>query len=124
MKHFIPPLIFILVLLISCKEETLCDTAGYAPPEIALLFPEGSDFEVSSDSIFTFVFSFSAEAGLNTFSMNGEPIHAFTDDETESQLVLNRYFWEGGTLEFVLHDLCDQSASIIVNMNVIYPPYW
>ncbi len=123
MKNFITPFIFILVLLISCKEETLCDTAGYAPPEMHLLFPEGSEFEVSSDSIFTFVFSFSAEAGLNTFSMNGEPIHAFTDGQTESKLVFSSYFWESGQVEFILHDLCDQSTSIIVNMTVILPTY-
>lgn len=123
MKNFISPLIVALVLLISCKEETACDTAGYTLPEITLVSPESVDFEVPADSLFSFEFFFTAQAGLNTFSMNGEPIHAFINGETESQFVFSRYFWDSGRLEFVLHDLCNQSTSITLNIKVIRPSY-
>ncbi len=121
MKYFFIPLIISLLLLDACKEETVCDTAGYALPEISIISPEGSNFEVSSDTLFTFEFFFKAEAGLNTFSLNGNPIYAFTQGETESHFVFQSYFWESGKQEFTLYDLCNQSMSISLNMNVIYP---
>jgi len=123
MKHFVTPLILFLLLLISCHEETECDTAGYAAPEISLSNPKGPDIQVPGDSLFSLQFSFKSEAGLNTFSMNGEPIHVFTHGETEAEFIFKRYFWESGEVLFVLHDLCDQSADLIVNMTVNHPIY-
>jgi len=123
MKHFITFLLICPGLLISCQEETECDKAGHAPPEMILIHPEGPDIQVPADTLFTFLFSFNAEAGLNTFSWNGNPITAFTNGETESEFVFSAYFWESGPLEFVLHDLCNQSTSISLNMTVIHPPY-
>ena len=123
MKQFITLLLICLVLLISCHKETECDTAGYAPPEMILIHPEGSDIQVDSDSLFSFEFFLSAEAGLNTFSWNGNPITAFTNGETESEFVFSSYFWESGPVEFVLHDLCNQATSITLNMTVIHPSY-
>lgn len=123
MKQFVTPILISLFLLISCKKETECDTAGYALPEIILLTPEGPDIQVPGDSLFSFLFLLNAEAGLNTFSWNGNPINAFTNGETESELVFSSYFWESGQLEFTLHDLCNQSITITLNMTVIHPSY-
>ena len=123
MKRVITPIVIILALLCSCQEETACDTAGYTLPEISLISPEGPDIEVKADSLINFEFFFSAEAGLNTFSMNGEPIHAFTQGETESHFIFQWYFWESDKLEFVLYDLCNRSVSIVLNMTVIQPPH-
>lgn len=120
-KRILTLMVIILALLSACREETACDNAGYALPEISLISPEGPDIEVNADSLFVFEFFFSAEAGLNTFSLNGEPVHAFTHGETELQFIFQRYFWESDKLEFVLHDLCNQSVSIVLNMNVIQP---
>jgi len=122
MKRIITPMVVILALLSSCREETACDTAGYALPEISLISPEGPDIEVKADSLFVFEFFFSAEAGLNTFSMNGQAIHAFTRGETESQFIFQSYFWESDRLEFLLYDLCNRSVSIVLNMTVIQSP--
>ena len=122
MKRFFTPIVVILALLSACREETACDTAGYALPEISLISPEGPNIEVNADSLIIFDLFFSAEAGLNTFSMNGQPIHAFTHGETESQFIFQRYFWESDELEFVLYDLCNKSTSLILQMEVTGPP--
>ncbi|MCP4312028.1 MAG: hypothetical protein GY790_12250 [Bacteroidetes bacterium] len=119
----------LLSLLFSCHEETLCDTAGYAGPEMALADPEGPDIEVHSDSLFSLKFLLSAEAGLNTLSViephsdYKNPIHAFTNGETEIQFVYERYYWESGQLEFILYDLCDQSTTLTVNLTLKFPSY-
>lgn len=121
MKYFIAPLLFFMVLQLSCKPETECDTASYALPEISLLYPEDTDITVTADTPVAFKFFFRAEAGLNTFSMNGQPMHVFTNGETEAEFEFSTYFWESGNLEFLLYDLCNQSSSITLNMTVIQP---
>ncbi len=122
----------VLTGIISCHEETLCDTAGYDPPEMSLTEPAGQEIEVVMDTELDFTFTMSAEAGLNTFSMKQsgpdnysdwvEPIWLFTKGETEATIAFKRYFWESGELEFVLHDLCNQSTSLSVKLVVIQPP--
>lgn len=119
-RFFFTLFIISMLLMGSCKEETLCDTEGYALPEIELISPEGPDVEVPADSLSSFEFYFKAEAGLNTFSMNGQPIHAFTGGETEGNLIFKYYFWENGPLEFVLYDLCNRSTSLEVNLTLRY----
>ena len=37
MKRIITPIVIILALLNACREETACDIAGYALPEIRLI---------------------------------------------------------------------------------------
>lgn len=119
-RYFYSLIIISLILLGSCREESLCDTAGYTIPEIFLISPEGPNIEVPADSLSAFEFFFKAEAGLNTFSMNGQPIHAFTNGEIEAELIFKRYFWENEKLEFKLYDLCNQATSLTVNLTVNY----
>lgn len=123
MKYFFAALLFFLLLQLSCKPETECDKAGYALPEISLLYPEDPDITIAADTPANFKFFFRAEAGLNTFLMNGQPIHVFTNGETEAEIEFSTYFWESGAVECVLHDLCNQSSSITLNMTVIHPSY-
>lgn len=129
MKYFLLPLILSLSLLFSCDEESDCDRAGYASPLITLTDPEGPDLEIPADSAFTLEFFLSAEAGLNTLSMienNSDyeiPIRAFTNGEKETHISFTNYYWSGGEIEFVLHDLCDQSTSILLNLTVVQPVY-
>ena len=112
--------IFVL-LLTSCPGEEECDTLKYANPSIELVHPDTSDITVHVDSLFTIVFHLRAEGGLNTLSMNGEPLHVFLKGETDEVFEFSRYFWEGREYLFVLHDLCNNSGEYRMRISVEYP---
>lgn len=123
-SHFLPlALLFLLPGLASCPAEHECDTAGYAPPEIRLIEPEDPDILARSDTVFAMILSLRAEAGLNTLSMNGEPIHVFTRGEKELDFEFSYYFWENGEYNLILHDLCDRSADLLLRVTVEHPFY-
>ncbi|MFH0756257.1 MAG: hypothetical protein V2B15_03110 [Bacteroidota bacterium] len=122
MLRFLTVATLSVALLVACKEETRCDTAAYNSPEITLVNPPGPVIEAVRESELEFTFTVKAEAGLNTFSMNGEPIQVFLDGQTEATFRFKRYFWEGIQLDFILHDLCNKSSILTVDLVVTNQP--
>lgn len=110
-------------LIVSCDQETRCDTAGFTDPEIQLLGQEGTIIQAQMDSIITFEFALSAEAGLNTFAINGgynfEPIMAYTRGETEAEVSVERYVWGDLELNFELYDRCGASANLEISIRAL-----
>ena len=109
----------ILFLISSCTVDNDCEIYSHDPPELELLDYPGNVIDCTPDSMLTLHFSMKAEAGLNTFSMNGEPICVFTKGEKELVFEYSRYFWESEELHFLLYDQCNQEAILPVQLNVL-----
>jgi hypothetical protein len=105
-----------LLLPSSCDETSECEQHDYARPGIVLIEPQDGVIIFSSLEPYPKVtLRLTAEAGLNTLSLDEgydymRGIKAFTGGETEKQFTFTLDYINATKVEFVLYDLCNQSA--------------
>jgi len=105
----------------SCDETTFCEEETFALPEVEMIDPAGNVIEAIADDPTTVTLRVRAEAGLNTLTMKWDNIRVFTEGEKEATVSFTRWYWQNEQLEFTVHDLCDQSVSISVELRIIDP---